>query len=64
MAYISCLGRLTVMLTGAATGQKGSESAGSRERLLDADTGSLADWSLSLGVTSGHSRPSQPLLSF
>ena len=39
---ISCRGRLTKALAGAARGETGSKGGGGRVRLLDADTWELA----------------------
>ena len=42
MAFISCRGRLTKVLAGAAKGETGNKGAGSRVRLSDVDTWELA----------------------
>ena len=42
VAFISCRGRLTKMLAGAARAETGSKGGGGRVRLSDVDTWELA----------------------
>ena len=42
MTFMSCRGRLTKVLAGAARGETGSEGGGGQVRLLDVDTRELA----------------------
>ena len=42
MAFISCRGRLTIVLAGANRGETGSKGGGGRERLSNVDTRELA----------------------
>ena len=43
VAFISCRGRLTIMLASATRGKKGSRDGGSKVRLPDVDTERLLE---------------------